>query len=123
MCMMNQASLFVIIPISLLLALSFFVLVTARKVEGNALKTFGHVVVSLLWLAAFILLLGIFQRPAYNRMSFRGQMYQKTKMGDNMAAMMQREQVNLPVDAATSANPKAKQDRSCGNKGIIFKTK
>jgi energy-coupling factor transporter transmembrane protein EcfT len=117
--MMSLASLFVVIPVSLLLALSFFVLVTVRKVEGNALKTFGQVVVSLLWLAALILFLGSFQMPG--RM-IRGPMHQKAKMGGNMPMIMQREQVNLPSDNASLAKPGAKAGKPCGgNRGIVFK--
>jgi len=117
---MSLASLFVVVPVSLLLTISFFVLVTARKVEGNALKIFGQVVVSLLWLAALVLFLGAFQMPGYNRM--RGPMHQKAKMGGNMPMMMQREQVKLPSDNATLAKPKAKEGKPCGNKGVVFKT-
>jgi len=118
MCMVNLASLFVIIPISLLLTLSFFVLLAVRKVEGNALKTFGQVAVSLLWLASLILFLGAFQMPG----RMRGPMPAKARMGGNMPMTMQREQVKIPADKAPSAKPGVKEGRPCGgNKGIVFK--
>jgi len=116
--MMSLASLFVVIPVSLLLALSFFVLVAVRKVEGNALKTFGQVVASLLWLAALILFLGSFQMPG----RMRGPMHQKARMGGNMPMTMQREQVNLASENAPLAKPGVKAGKPCGgNKGIVFK--
>lgn len=44
--------LFAIIPISLLLTVSFFVLISVKNVQSKALKTFGYVVTALLWAAA-----------------------------------------------------------------------
>ena len=46
-----------IIPISMLLTVSFFVLFAVRKVETKTLKTFGHVVAALLWVAATVVFL------------------------------------------------------------------
>ncbi|MCX5707160.1 MAG: hypothetical protein NTW13_05880 [Candidatus Omnitrophica bacterium] len=43
-----------IIPTTLLLTVSFFVLFILRKVESNILKAFGYVVASLLWLSALL---------------------------------------------------------------------
>lgn len=45
-----------IIPISLLLTVSFFVLVAARKVDSKGLKAFGYAITALLWAAALIVL-------------------------------------------------------------------
>lgn len=45
-----------IIPISLLLMISFFVLIAARKVDSKGLKTFGYVITALLWAGALIAL-------------------------------------------------------------------
>lgn len=46
--------LFAIIPVTLLLTVSFFVLFTLRKVENEGLKAFGYVIAVLLWIAAAI---------------------------------------------------------------------
>jgi len=46
----------VIVPVALLLTLSFFVLLAVRKAEG--LKGFGYVVASLLWASALLVLSG-----------------------------------------------------------------
>jgi hypothetical protein len=40
---------FALIPSTVLLTISFFVLVVARKVESHALKVFGYVVAAFLW--------------------------------------------------------------------------
>ena len=44
-----------LIPATMLLTVSFFVLVVLRKTEGG-LKTFGSVVAALLWIAAALVL-------------------------------------------------------------------
>jgi hypothetical protein len=43
----------------LLLAISFFVLSTARKAEEQGLKVFGYVITILLWISAAILFSGV----------------------------------------------------------------
>lgn len=59
MGMLKLASLMVIIPISLLLTASFFVLFALRKVEEKWLKAFGYVVAGFLCLSAIVVLLGV----------------------------------------------------------------
>jgi len=46
---------FVVIPISVLLTISFFVLFSVRKVETQGLRAFGFVVAAVLWLAVSVL--------------------------------------------------------------------
>ncbi|MDD2703366.1 MAG: hypothetical protein PHC33_05120 [Candidatus Omnitrophica bacterium] len=49
------------VPAVVLLTVSFFVLVVARKTEGETLKGFGYVVAVFLWIAAaFTLSAGLF---------------------------------------------------------------
>jgi hypothetical protein len=43
------------VPVTMLLTISFFVLVVIRKVESNSLKAFGYVVTSFLWVSAAII--------------------------------------------------------------------
>lgn len=43
-----------IIPISLLLTVSFLVLIAARKVESKGLRTFGYILTALLWASAIV---------------------------------------------------------------------
>lgn len=54
MAMSKGAFLFSIIPTTLLLMLSFFVLVVLRKIEERGLRIFGSVIVALLWLGALV---------------------------------------------------------------------
>ncbi len=56
MGMLRLAPLVAVIPISLLLTASFFVLFALRKVEEKWLKAFGYLVASLLGLAAVVVL-------------------------------------------------------------------
>lgn len=46
--------LFAIIPTTVLLTISFFVLYTLRRTDTQGLKAFGYVIVALLWLAALL---------------------------------------------------------------------
>ena len=46
--------LFAVIPISLLLTVSFFVLIAVCKLENKALKAFGYVIATLLWVAVIV---------------------------------------------------------------------
>jgi len=46
--------LFAIVPASLVLTVSFFVLLALRKVESNVLKAFGYVIAALLWVSALL---------------------------------------------------------------------
>jgi hypothetical protein len=43
-----------ILPATILLTISFFVLVMMRKIEGQGLKAFGYVVAALLWACALL---------------------------------------------------------------------
>jgi uncharacterized membrane protein len=50
-----------IIPATLLLTASFFVLFTLRKIEAQGLKIFGYVITALLWIAALLVFsLGVY---------------------------------------------------------------
>lgn len=48
--------LFSVIPATIFLTLSFFVLFTLRKIEIKGLQAFGYVIVALLWLSAALFL-------------------------------------------------------------------
>jgi len=54
MMMGKLAAAFSLIPTTMELTLSFFVLVVLRKVEEQALKVFGYVIAALLWLCALL---------------------------------------------------------------------
>jgi len=48
--------LYAVIPATVLLTVSFFVLVSIRKLEGQALRAFGYVVAALLWISVTLML-------------------------------------------------------------------
>ncbi len=54
MCAFRLCGMFFVIPATVLLTVSFFVLFAIRKVETRNLKTFGLVVAVLLWICAAI---------------------------------------------------------------------
>jgi len=56
--MIRFTGLFAIIPATVLLTISFFVLFTLTKVENTGLKKFGKCVAVLLWIAAGLIVLG-----------------------------------------------------------------
>ena len=58
MLMAKLMGLAVVVPVTILLTVSFFVLFSLRKVEGVALKAFGYVIAALLWLSALLALSG-----------------------------------------------------------------
>jgi hypothetical protein len=43
------------VPATMFLAVSFFILVVIRRIDEKGLKTFGYVVVTLLWIGSSIL--------------------------------------------------------------------
>jgi hypothetical protein len=54
MSIFRLAGFFAIIPVTILLTISFFVLFTLRKIDNQGLKAFGYVVAALLWVAALL---------------------------------------------------------------------
>lgn len=56
MYMFKLAGLFAIIPTAVLLAISFFVLLTAKRSEAQGLRAFAYVVAAFLWAAALVVL-------------------------------------------------------------------
>jgi hypothetical protein len=52
------AGLVALLPTTIFLTISFFVLVAISKVERQGIKAFGYVVAALLWLSALIVLSG-----------------------------------------------------------------
>ena len=59
MCYMSKiSSIIAVVPISLLLTLSFFVLLSIGKAQTKGLKIFGFVVAAILWLSVSAIILG-----------------------------------------------------------------
>ena len=68
------SGLFAVVPASLLLAVSFFILIALRKSEEKNIKTFGYVVATLLCLSAVL----VFAAGVYSLATGRGCMMEKT---------------------------------------------
>jgi len=56
--MMKAACLLAVVPVSVILTISFLVLVVLRKVDEKGIKAFGYVVLALLWVAALVIFSG-----------------------------------------------------------------
>lgn len=123
MCMVRLSHLLAIVPISLLLTVSFFVLLALRKVEGKALKAFGYVAAAFLWLAALVIFSGAVYKMAKGFVTDRCMTQQNTK-SCCMSQMMQKE--NMPAMSMPEKNlfPKDRKhpevSKCTGNKGIIM---
>ena len=48
-------SFFTLIPATILLTISFFVLVVLRKIEARPLKVFGYIIAVLLWIGSLLI--------------------------------------------------------------------
>lgn len=84
MGMPKAAGMLAVIPATLLLAVSFFVLAVLRKIEAQGLKAFGYVVAVLLWIAAAL----IFSSGLYMAATGRA---------CPMMKMMEHDQVQTPM--------------------------
>jgi hypothetical protein len=67
---------FMLIPVVILLTVSFFVLVSLNKVEAKGLKTFGWAICVLLWLTAALVLTTALTVMGVNVCGTRGMMFQ-----------------------------------------------
>lgn len=95
MMMLKLMGLLAIIPTTMLLVISFFVLFALRKVEAQPLKVFGYVIAALLWVGALM----IFSMGIYTLSTGRCPMTQMMKgmqcnmqgpMAGHMPGMMQK---------------------------------
>lgn len=124
MGMLRLSHLLAIVPISILLTVSFFVLLALRKVEEKALKAFGYVAASLLWLAALVIFSGAVFNMAKGFVNAKCMMQQRMK-ADCMSQMMQQNNMPamaMPGKAAFSKDKRHSGAGQCGgNKGFISK--
>ncbi len=91
MIVTRLVGLFAIIPTTLLLAISFFVLHILRKTDTYVLKIFGYVIAALLWLSALL----VFSAGIYTVSTGRHPMkcMMQEKMQTHMQEMMQEEKM------------------------------
>jgi len=79
-----------IVPASVILTISFFVLLALRKIENQGLKVFGYVIAALLWISALL----VFSSGFYVLSSGRCPMMQM--MGHKMQGMMGNQGSMMP---------------------------
>lgn len=124
MCMLNFSSLIAIVPASVLLTISFFVLFALRKVEEKALRAFGYVVAGLLCFAALVVFLGAPYNMGRGPVRMKYMMRQKMNM-EGMPQAMQKGNMPgmaMPQKSALPKEEKRPISKCGGNKGVIFKT-
>ena len=85
MCMLKTSSLFAIVPMTLILTVSFFVLFALRKIETGALRVFGYSLAVLLWIIAAMVFVVGYDAQGLQRLSVSQMM-----TGCPMTQMMQR---------------------------------
>ena len=121
-CMSRIAPIIAVVPISLLLALSFFVLLSIRKAETKGLKAFGYVVAGILWLGVLVIFLGGVYKIAKGGYQAKYMMHKKMMM-QNMPMMQNQKAANMPAAKENQAlqAQKAKDAAHCQNKGVVFK--
>ena len=91
MCMGMQGGIFSIVHAVVLLTVSFFVLLAARKADSQNLKTFGYAIAVLLWVsAALILGKGLTERHFM--------MHRMHMMGGKMEHQMMSGQAQQPMN-------------------------
>ncbi len=98
MLMSRCCPLMAIVPISLFLTASFFVLFTLAKVVDKKLKLLGYLAVGFLWLAALVILSGAVSNLSQGFTGLRCSMPQKMQR----CGMMQMMQQNNAPEMATS---------------------
>jgi len=124
MCMARLSHLLAIVPVALLLTVSFFVLFALRKIEEKSLRIFGCVVVSFLWLATLVVFSSAVYKIAQGSAPMKGMMSPGMKM-EHMSQMMPR--INPAVMTMPAKEVMAKDQKRAGcskcqaNKGVIFK--
>ena len=86
MCMMMHGIVFSFVHAVVLLAVSFFILLAARKLDSQNIKIFGYVIAVSLWVAAALVFgKGISgHHPMFHRMHMMGEKMERS-MGDAKA--------------------------------------
>ena len=126
MCMFisRSLSLIAVVPVALLLTVSFFVLLAVRKVEEKGLKAFVYVVTCLLWLAALVVCWVAIYNTGRYPFSRKFLMHEKMKAcaAPEMMQHYKMPAMAMPDKGASAKNEKLPRVSKCsGNKGIIFK--
>ncbi|MFA6357820.1 MAG: hypothetical protein WCY09_04030 [Candidatus Omnitrophota bacterium] len=123
-CIFLFTALKAIVPIAILLTISFFVLLSMRKVEEKGLRAFGYVAVSFLWLAILVVFSGAIYKTAAGPFGERRTAQQKMRNCDMPQMMQQNRMPNMVMpDKGMSVKDERnfKAPKCGGNKGMVFK--
>lgn len=128
MCMMKAFPYLAVVPISLLLTVSFFVLLIVNKVGVKALKVFGYVVASLLWLAAVVVFLTGFsmlvKSSGCRGPMMHGGMGMSAMQQGGISAMMVAEKSPMPTQPGdVTGQQKPGEAPKSPNRGMIYQKK
>ena len=120
--MLKLSYLMAIVPMAVLLTVSFFVLFTVGKTEEKWLKAFGYVVAGFLCLAAIVTFSGVAYKMDQRSGLMKGMMQQRMKMGGMPQMTQNNNQPNMvmPQKGPLAKDQKRLQMPKCeGNKGIV----
>jgi len=98
MNIIRLVGLLAIIPVALLLTVSFFVLFALGKIQEKRLKTFGYVIVALLWVGALLVTsLGAYTvyTGRHPMMEIMKGMRMQSMMGSQMPMTMQQREMMM----------------------------
>ena len=119
--MSGLSKLMVVVPVSVFLTVSFFVLFALRKVEEKWFKVFGYVVVGFLWLSALVLFSGGVCNISKDHSKMKYMMQQNMR-APYRSQMMQKGGMVMPEKKML---PKGKNlsevSGKDGNRGFILK--
>ncbi|MFH0917675.1 MAG: hypothetical protein V1830_00915 [Candidatus Omnitrophota bacterium] len=122
MFMLKLSYLMAVVPVAVLLTVSFFVLFTLRKIEEKGLRAFGYVVVGFLWLAALVVFSGAVYKMAQGSAVMKSMMQEKMSYMPQMMPMNSMPAVLMPQKGALTKDQKLPGCSKCqANKGIISK--
>ena len=126
MCIVKLSHLMAVVPLAVLLTMSFFVLFALRKIEEKFLKNFGYVVVGFLWLSTLVVFSNAIYKVAQGSVVMKEMIKPKMMKMDCMSQMMQKD--NPQGMVMTEKGPQAKDQKhpgmpkpAAGNKGVVAK--
>jgi len=93
MCILRHGGIFALVPAAMVLGISFFVLLTARKSDSQGLKNFGFAVAVLLWISSALIFVGGLTgyHPMMKRTHMMGGKTCHSMMGSEMQQQMSKE--------------------------------
>ncbi len=123
MCMIKLSHLLAIVPVSVLLTASFFVLYALRKVEEKGLKAFGYVAAASLWLAALVVFSGAVYKMSQGPGRMPGMMGKKMGCMSQMISKPEPKGMPMPGKEPMAKDQKQPPMGKCStdNKGYVVR--